>query len=232
MAARTKKQSPWLVILIIVAAVVLWAYEQKKSAATVSTPRQPVPESSSPGKTSAPSPQPSNPGRTGAYETYRNCTLAEDRTNDGDSFLVRLPDGRSEIFRLYFVDTPETAFKSYSGGDTNHDRIRDQARDMHVSPEEAVEIGKRAKSYVLGLLASKPFTLHTVWDSPFNDRRYHAFIEVPSGGKTRWLHELLLEKGLARLKTKPADLPDGTPANSHRRHLESLKPRVPTGASR
>lgn len=219
MAIQAKKQSPWLAVALIIAAVAVWFFEQKNSATDSKNPRS---ERSAP----AGSKPPVSPGkneRQGNYEVYRNCELATDKNNDGDSFRVRLPDGRQEIFRLYFVDTPESAFKSYRGGDTNHQRINEQAQYFRTSPEQAVEIGKQGKHFTLDLLAGQPFTIFTNWDSPFNDQRYHAFIEVNSGGKKRWLHELLIEKGLARLKTKPADLPDGTKAADHRRKLDSLK---------
>ena len=164
------------------------------------------------------------PATSGAYEFYRGCTLAEARNNDGDSFMVKLPDGKKAEFRLYFVDTPESAFKSYAGGDTNHQRIREQAADLGgITPEQAVEIGKKAKAFTLGLLASRPFDLYTRWDSPFNDNRFHAFVEVNKSGKSRWLHELLVEKGLARIHTKGADLPDGTPSQSTRRVSRNSK---------
>ena len=218
MAIQAKKQSPWLVILIIAAAVVLWALEQRPepSADTAETRRPP--ETSTPPK---PAPRPEAPDRRGQYQIYRNCKLAADKNNDGDSFRVRLSDGREEIFRLYFVDTPESAFKSYRNGENNHDRIRDQADYFNIAPQRAVEIGQAGKHLTLGLLAEHPFTLYTKWDSPFRDQRYHAFIEVTENGRPRWLHELLVAKGLARLKTKPADLPDGTAAAAHRKQLEA-----------
>jgi endonuclease YncB( thermonuclease family) len=40
---------------------------------------------------------------------------------------------------------------------------------------------------------------------------------------TRWLHRLLIQKGLARLKTKGADLPDGTAAEKERETLRKLE---------
>ncbi|RYD37687.1 MAG: hypothetical protein EOP87_03035 [Verrucomicrobiaceae bacterium] len=219
MAIRAKKQSPWFALLIIAAAVTLWVLDQRQAG---------LEEDSRPHRRKEAAAKPeTRPGSNrlgqGRYEVHRGCTLAADNTNDGDSFRVLLPDGRREIFRLYFVDTPESAFKSYRNGENNHDRIREQAAYFGISPEEAVEVGKEGKRFVLGLLAKSTFTLHTEWDSPFRDRRYHAFIEVNDRGKTRWLHEVLIEKGFARLKTKPADLPDGTKADNHRRHLESLQ---------
>lgn len=234
MAIQAKKQSSWFVILIIAAAVILWVLDQRKAYEEKSS-RPPRRESSSgsdqtwpkpKSPTASPTPKSSiNRGveKQGSYEVYRNCTLASDRSNDGDSFRVTLPNGKQEVFRLYFVDTPESEFRTYRNGDTNHERIRDQASYFGVSPERAVEIGQEGKHMTLDLLAKRPFTLYTLWDSPFHDERYHAFIQVNDGGKPHWLHEILITKGLARLKTKPADLPDGTSASEHRRHLEAMQ---------
>lgn len=217
-------------LLLIAAAVALWALDQKNHPVSKPAPR-PAPE-----QHGAPKPAPKSnntrkpagtPEKVGNYEIYRNCTLVADRSNDGDSFKIRLPDGREEIFRLYFVDTPESAFRRYSNGETNHKRIRDQAADLGgITPEQAVEIGKKAKGFTLGLLESAPFTIHTCWDSPFHDRRYHAHIEVKENGRIRWLDELLVERGLVRIITKPADMPDGTPASAHKDHLRDLESRA------
>ena len=122
------------------------------------------------------------------------------------------------------MDTPESAFKSYAGGDTNHQRIREQAADMGgITPQQAVKIGQEAKYFTLELLASRPFDIHTRWDSPFNDNRFHAFVRVNQDGKSRWLHEILVEKGFVRIHTKGADLPDGTPAAKHKAQLKDLE---------
>jgi endonuclease YncB( thermonuclease family) len=165
-----------------------------------------------------------NPQKSGGYESHRGCTLVDVRGNDGDSVMVQLPGGKRALFRLYFVDAPESAFRSYRGGETNHGRIRQQAEEMGgITPQQAVEIGKQAKKFTLGLLGGRPFDIHTRWDSPFRDNRYHAHIEVKQDGKSRWLDELLIERGLARIKTKPADLPDGTPASQHLARLKDLE---------
>ncbi len=226
MIAKSKPKNSWFTVLLIVAAVGLWAYNQSQAPAPA---ERPAPRSHPAAKEPA-----KPPGRNGAYEIYRNCTLVEARNNDGDSFMVKLPDGRKVEFRLYFVDTPESAFKSYAGGDTNHRRIREQAADLGgITPEQAVEIGKKAKALALGLLASRPFDLHTRWDSPFNDNRFHAFVEVRPDGKSRWLHEILVEKGFARIHTKGADLPDGTSSTKHKarlKELESTAKRTQAGA--
>lgn len=211
----TKPRKSWFTALLVVAAIAVWAYNESQIPARGD-------RRSSPGGETVPGP--SDQGRIGGYEVYRNCTLAEGRNNDGDSFRVNLQNGKIAEFRLYFVDTPESAFKSYAGGDTNHERIRQQAAEMGgITPEQAVEIGKHGKQFTLDLLARRPFDLYTRWDSPFNDDRFHAFVKVEEGGKSRWLAELLVENGLARIKTKPADLPDGTTASKQLGRLKELE---------
>ena len=216
MASRSltpKGRGPWITLLVVIAIALKFYIESQQP---------PVAKASHPAATAAKAA--TQLEKIGGYEVYRGCTLAEARNNDGDSFVVRLPGGKQAIFRLYFVDTPESAFKSYPGGATNHQRIAEQAAEMgHITPEQAVEIGKVGKHFTLELLASRPFTLYTRWDSPFHDDRYHAHLEVQQDRNTRWLDELLIERGIARLKTKPADLPDGTPAANHLAQLRDLE---------
>jgi len=227
MAIQAKKQSPWLVLLLIAASVVIWAVDQRGggngSSRKSDTSRTATERSSATPNTADPT-NPRDPRqkieKQGGYEVYRGCTLVADKNNDGDSFMVRLPDGREAIVRLYYVDSPESAFKTYRGGADNHDRINEQAKAFLNTPEKIVEVGKQAKAFTLDLLRNAPFTIYTNWDSPFNDQRYHAFVQVTSGGKPQWLHEELLRNGLARFKTKPAPLPDGTSVDEHRRTLE------------
>ena len=218
MDPRPKTHSSWLTLLLLIAAIAIWAYDQKKALDLPAKPKV-----SHPGKSPTP-PRSASSEKPGRYEIYQGCTLVEARNNDGDSFTVRLSNGKQAEFRLYFVDTPESAFKSYGGGETNHERIRQQAADLGgITPEQAVEIGKKGKAFTLALLASKPFTLWTEWDSPYHDNRFHAHIEVMIDGKTRWLHQLLVERGLVRLITKPADLPDGTSAAKEKENLRNLE---------
>lgn len=211
-----------LPLLMVIVAIALWVYDQKHP--TRDTPRDTVSRTSPAPPKARPAPLPKQPEKTGGYEIYRGCKLVDHRGNDGDSFLVKLPDGRERTLRLYYVDTPESAFKSYRGGQTNHARIDDQAADLGgITPQQAVETGKQAKHFTLALLASAPFDIYTRWDEPFHDQRYHAFIEVRSGGKPRWLHELLVEKGLVRIHTKGATLPDGTSYQKQKARLKDLE---------
>lgn len=220
---KRSKSSPLIPILILCAAVAIWifdAYNKGNFGHAFDTGgRKPIPT-----ETRKPKDGSLTSERSGSYETYRNCTLVSDRTNDGDSFRVLFPDGRKEIVRLYFVDSPESDFRTYRGGETNHRRIQEQAASLGgITPEHAVDIGKEAKSFTLKHLAKAPFTIYTVWDSPFRDRRYHALVELSFSGKPRFLHELLVEKGYARIHTKGTSMPDGTSKRIHENHLHKLQ---------
>jgi endonuclease YncB( thermonuclease family) len=205
--ARNGPKGIWRVALLLIVALVLWALDQRSSPPSAKRP--PTREST-----------PTKPALRGDYEEFTGCRLEDHRQNDGDSFHVRLPDGRVEQFRLYYVDAPESAFRRYASGEDNHRRIAEQAEDFGISDEQAVEIGKRAKMRVHETLARGSFTLHTAWDDPFGDRRYHAFIQ-PTNGPL--LHEMLVREGLARIHTKPADLPDGTPVKQRLRELREFE---------
>lgn len=204
---RSSPKGIWRVVLLLVVALVLWGLDQRNG---------PPPAKRPPAGKSATA----KPAVRGDYEEFAGCRLEEHRQNDGDSFRVRLPDGRVEQFRLYYVDAPESAFRTYGGGEDNHQRIREQAEDFGIADEQAVEIGKRAKQRVRDALARGPFTLHTAWDDPFGDRRYHAFIQPTSGPM---LDEMLVREGLVRIHTKPAELPDGTPVKQRLRELRELE---------
>lgn len=225
MAIQSKPASAGKLVLLIVVAAAVWGLDAWKKAHPVSgaASRKDSRQTRESPKPTTAATEPAGPERIGGYEVYRNCRLDAERNNDGDSFAIRLPDGRSEIFRLYFVDTPESQFKEYGGGSSNHERIRQQADYFGITPEQSVEIGGKAKSFVLERLEKRPFTLYTVWDSPFNDERYHAFIEFPSSGGNRSLDEILVEQGLCRIHTKGADTPDGMPANQRKDQLRALE---------
>ena len=213
----------WLVLIILLASIALWINDQDLTNLVPAAPSAQESGPTTPADTST-SQRPES--QVGGYEVYRDCKLLDHPSNDGDSFLVGLADGREKVFRLYFADAPESAFRRYRSGETNFDRIRSQARDMGgITPEQAVQIGKKAKIFTLKLLKRKPFTIYTKWDSPFQDQRFHAFVEVESQGKSRWLHELLIEKNLARILTKPADLPDGTDAKQQLEKLRQIRAR-------
>lgn len=152
------------------------------------------------------------------YEEIRGLRWVDFRGNDGDSFRLRLPDGRVETFRIYYVDDPEADFRTYRNGETNHERIREQAEEFGITPEQAVEVGRQAAREVRSLLDGPELTIWTKWEDPFGDRRYRAFVEVP-GEPDVWLHEWLVDRGLGRIHTRGAELPDGTSRREQERRL-------------
>lgn len=158
----------------------------------------------------------------GNYEVYSNCRLIDRRNNDGDSFHAMV-NGKQEELRLYFVDCPESAIKKYRDGNSNIKRIRQQGEYFGgLEPEQTTQIGQDAKVFTKALL-KKGFDVFTKREFVFEPPRIHAFIQVKHGGKKRFLHELLVEEGLGRIYTKPADLPDGTSASRQKVKLKSLE---------
>lgn len=196
------KQASWPMVVLFVLALVLWLKDHKRDLTAVVGGEEAAAV------------------EDGRYERIAGCVLVEHRQNDGDSFRVKLPDGRTEQIRLYFVDAPESAFRTYGGGRNNHGRIDDQAAAFGVVPARAVEVGLEAKKKVAGLLGDEPFVIHTMWDDPFGDRRFHAFVELPDGG---WLHERLVEEGLVRIHTKGEDVPGGLRRDDQKRRLGELE---------
>ncbi|MBB5352755.1 endonuclease YncB(thermonuclease family) [Haloferula luteola] len=215
MAIRAKSQS-WQVIGLLVAAIALWAAERWNPGLLREWRDQPAAQDSPPATEVS-----GEPAMVGGYQRYEGCEWVEHRQNDGDSFRLRLPDGRVEQFRLYFADAPESAFRTYRQGATNHQRIHEQAVDFGVTDARAVEIGQEAKKKVEALLKDRKITLFTEWTDPFKDHRYRAFVAVPGGDG--WLHEWLIRHGLARVHTEGAPLPDGTPVAKQKRHLKALE---------
>jgi len=150
-----------------------------------------------------------NSEKKGDYEVYRNCRLVDHRGNDGDSFHA-IVNGETEELRLYFVDTPESAIKKYRDGNSNIKRVQQQANYFEsIEVDDATDIGKKAKAFTQKVL-KKGFNVYTAREFVYGPPRIYAFVEVEHKGEKRFLHELLVEKGYARIYTKPLDLPDGT----------------------
>jgi hypothetical protein len=88
------------------------------------------------------------------WVTLKNCRLLENQSNDGDSFHVKA-DGEEYLFRLYFVDTPESETDSVVA-----ERITEQAENFGVSKDQCIRGGKTAKEFTAKVL-SHPFTVVT-----------------------------------------------------------------------
>jgi len=146
------------------------------------------------------------------YTRLENCSLVPWGGNDGDSFKVRHA-GKTTVFRLYFVDTPESNFRF-------PDRVGHQARYFKTSREKVVAVGKQAKKFTTSLLAEDNFTVFTRWESVMGSKRMHAFVRTSDG---KFLCEDLVARGLARIYTMPADLPDGTSRKIYKQHLKKIE---------
>jgi endonuclease YncB( thermonuclease family) len=137
-----------------------------------------------------------------------------DEHRDGDSFHVMTNDKREFIFRLYFVDTPESDMDV-------EERVREQAQYFSVSQEQVLQGGENAKTMSAKWL-KRPFTVTTRWQNAQGRSRlprYYAQVEVDG----RDLAELLVSSGWARAKGTVAILPDGKPAKNHMAKLKLLE---------
>ncbi len=160
------------------------------------------------------------------FDVLKSCKLVTHRHNDGDSFHVK-HGGKETEFRLYFVDTAESKYKTYRDGNNNGKRIREQGEyfgglDMQVT----TEIGKVAKSFVIDLLSKQNFTVVTKWENVYTPERKYCYVIVKWEGKEVYLHELLVAKGLVRIKTRGAALPDNTKYHDQKKKLVKMESRA------
>src|SRR5205823_2843059 len=110
------------------------------------------------------------------------------RPNDGDSFHVSV-EGHEYIFRLYFVDAPETSAEF-------RDRVEEQAKYFGVTVDQVLEVGELAKQFTREKL-TEPFLVRTCWEDAGGRsrmQRFYAFVQTRTGD----LGEQLVENGLAR----------------------------------
>ena len=156
-----------------------------------------------------------------ALQTFRGCTLVEANWADGDSFPVRLADGRQITTRLYGADCIEW----HVNDETLARRLRAQRRyfgiaetDAASSMKTARDFGKQAALRTRELLA-KPFTVHTAFAGARGNgekERAYAFVTTAEG---KDLATILVEEGLARAFGVTRQLPDGTSGNEYREAL-------------
>lgn len=205
-----RKKNPWstvVAIAVLVGLVVFRYYGNSSNENDISTRR--------PAEIAAEMEARADVGKQGGYQVFPGCRLVDHRNNDGDSFLVRLGTGEEVVLRLYFVDAPESRRHQYNGK-----RIGHQARYFGIADEDSVEIGMEAKRFVLHELEQNAFTVYTKWQEVYDSGRYYAFVELNLDGEERWLHEVLVDRGLARIYTEGATMPDGKSASERKRDLQ------------
>ncbi len=131
----------------------------------------------------------------GPWVTLENGHYLYKRANDGDSFHVSV-NGKEYIFRLYFVDAPET-------DEEFPQRVKEQADYFGITPQQAVQVGEVAKVFTREKLTA-PFEVRTCWEDAMGRsrlQRFYAIIQTTTGD----LAEQLVENGLARLHGFQAD---------------------------
>ena len=150
----------------------------------------------------------------GEWQTLEKCRLAPDQYMDGDSFHV-LHERKNHIFRLYFVDCPET--------DTSFpQRIADQMEDFGLANEKAVlAAGEKAKEFTKKMLSGQ-FTVLTKWENARGNSRQARNYAVIFVGKKN-LAEELARSGWARAYGMPADYPAAARAKSFKNGLRRLQ---------
>lgn len=123
------------------------------------------------------------------WRTYENCTLIENPANDGDSFHVKV-NKRHYLFRLYWVDTPET-------DNSVPERVIEQAAYFGITPQDAIKYGKQASKFSKDFMKDG-FTVHTKFaDAMGRSAKDRDYAIIEKDGK--FLHIELVREGLARI---------------------------------
>ncbi len=147
------------------------------------------------------------------WRTKENCTLIENEANDGDSFHIRVAK-RHYIFRLLWVDTPETEQRF-------PERVAEQAAYFGITPEQATRVGKEAVKFSANFL-KEPFTLYTQFDDAMGASNKDRDYAVIKAGDT-YLMEALVSNGLARIFGLQELPEDGPSISSMRLRLKGLE---------
>ena len=148
-------------------------------------------------------------------QSFQGCQLVAADWNDGDSFQVRLPDGRIFGARLYYVDCCE----SRAPMESDARRVRKQQRYFGLpDAQDVFAFGNKAAEFTRQQL-SKPFTMHTAFAGALGrgpSIRVYAFVTTADG---RDLATLLVDAGLARAYGVGRSRPDGTSQAEAREEL-------------
>ena len=142
--------------------------------------------------------------------------MTRNDSNEGDSFHVR-HGGKDYIFRLYFVDAPETSRMIPR-------RVREQAVVFGLENDRVLVAGEAATKFALPLL-KRPFTVRTRWQDAKGQSalpRHYALVETADGQD---LGELLVQAGHAR-SYGAAAAPPGKTVDRLRQSYDRLEQRA------
>lgn len=148
------------------------------------------------------------------WEVLDGCRLLTNALLDGDSFHV-VHREREYIFRLYFVDTPESDA-------TLKDRIQDQAEYFGIAPDSVPRAGLMAARFTRERLAGRNFTILTRWQNAMGRSSLARFYGVALVTGTN-LAEALVANGWARIYGVRANLPDGLRSTTFVNRLKNLE---------
>lgn len=135
-------------------------------------------------------------------KSFEGCTLIPTEWADGDSFLVKFPDGSEQTIRLYGADCIEKTVTDPSDAR----RLRAQRSYFGISghggsPKESIDLAKflgNAAAVEVKKILEKPFTVHTAFADARGDGKYkriYAFVTTAEG---KDLATDLVARGLAR----------------------------------
>ena len=152
-------------------------------------------------------------------QKFEGCRQVTTEWADGDSFPVKLPDGKEIVLRLYYVDCNETS----AATETDQRRVRDQSSYFGIDDHQVtLASGRQAAQEVKKLLA-KPFTLHTAFaTAPGRSAkpRTYGFITLSDG---RDLGAVLVGEGLARSYGVRRNTPDGLKTDAAEARMDDLE---------
>ena len=155
------------------------------------------------------------------------CTLVPTEWADGDSFLVRTPEGAEHTVRLYGADCLEW----HVSDESDARRLRSQRRYFGISefggnPQKSIaaakDFGKQAAERLAKLLG-QPFTIHSAFSDARGDGKYkriYAFVETADGRDTA---TQLVKEGLARAYGVSRETHKGRSAADYREELRDLE---------
>ena len=156
--------------------------------------------------------------KEGGFDVLHGVKFIQHGGNDGDSFHIAY-EGEEFVFRLYYVDCPETSSARY------RDRVVKQGEYFGLGVDEVVAVGLDAKDYVEDLLRKGELVIYTRWEEVYTSGRYYAFVRVDG----EWLSELLVQRGLARIYTKGVGMPDGESFKAQREDLREMEAEAKRG---
>ncbi|HMP73277.1 MAG TPA: thermonuclease family protein [Kiritimatiellia bacterium] len=152
---------------------------------------------------------PSDEAHARNWQKKEGAVIVPHDANDGDSFHAR-HNRRRYIFRIYWVDAPET-------DRSLPDRVAEQAEYWGISENDVVRLGKQATKVAMDFLKDG-FTAHTRLQDALGRsarNRHYALVEVDG----KFLCELLVEQGLARIHGVRAMPPWGPSVTAYRMRL-------------